>query len=84
MRATLRHEAGGRCFGVRLRPLHRQPALHDVDPATKAFAVNIRYGRSLAPTARRRRSVCCCAPTATARWSPGCAAPLPRGRGTRP
>ena len=47
MRATLLHEAGGRCFGVRLRPLHRQPALHHVDPATKAFAVNIRYGRSL-------------------------------------
>jgi hypothetical protein len=47
MRATLLDEAGGRCAACGYDRCTANLHFHHVDPATKAFAVNMRYGRSL-------------------------------------
>ena len=47
MRATLLHEAGGGCASCGYDRCTANLHFHHVDPATKAFAVNMRYGRSL-------------------------------------
>ena len=47
MRATLLHEAGGGCASCGYDRCTANLHFHHVYPATKAFAVNMRYGRSL-------------------------------------
>jgi hypothetical protein len=47
MRATLLDEAGGRCAACGYDRCTANLHFHHVDPTTKAFAVNMRYGRSL-------------------------------------
>jgi hypothetical protein len=47
MRATLLDEAGGRCAACGYDRCTAKLHFHHVDPSTKAFAVNVRHGRSL-------------------------------------
>jgi hypothetical protein len=47
MRATLLDEAGGRCAACGHDRCTANLHFHHVDPSTKAFAVNMRHGRSL-------------------------------------
>ena len=45
--SPLLDEAGGRCAACGYDRCTANLHFHHVDPATKAFAVNMRYGRSL-------------------------------------
>ena len=83
MRATLLDEAGGCCAACGYDRCTANLHFHHVDPTTKAFAVNMRYGRSLeAYREEAKKCVLLCA-NCHGEWSSACARRRPLARATR-